>query len=233
MKKTGNTFLSRQNGYRGNRLRKVFILKKFLAAAVVMIIVIVGYKQYQQYRMTEEIAGKIIRFHVLANSDSDEDQQLKLKVRDTIGSFMQPKLSEAENITKSRQIVTENLPAIEEEAEKVIAEEGYTYTVSAKLAKTDFPEKTYGQYTFPAGKYEALEVTIGEGGGQNWWCVMYPNLCFYGSTYEVVDEEAEKSLERVLSPKEYKSLMENKNYEVKFGFWDFWKDIAESVAIFD
>lgn len=208
-------------------------MKKILTAVIVALIVTTGYRQYQQHCRTEEIAEKIIRFHVIANSDSSEDQQLKLKVRDAVGNFMRPELSGVSDIAKSRRIVTENLSAIEKEAEKVIAEEGYTYTVSAELTRTDFPEKTYGQYTFPAGNYQALEVTIGEGNGQNWWCVMYPNLCFYGSTYEVIEEEAAKSLERVLSPKEYKSLMENKDYEVKFAFRDFWKDIAESVAIFD
>lgn len=193
--------------------------------------IMIGSKQYEQYKMTEEIAGKIIRFHVLANSDSEGDQQLKLKVRDAIGSFMQTRLSDVSDINESRQIVTENLSAIEDQAEKVISEEGHTYTVSARLAKIDFPEKTYGPYTFHAGNYEALEVTIGEGKGHNWWCVMYPNLCFFNSTYEVVDEEAEKSLERVLTPEEYKSLMENKDYEVKFAFADLWKDITKAVAI--
>lgn len=208
-------------------MKKIFVLT---AAAVV---VLLGARQYQNNKMTEEIAEKIIRFHVLANSDSKEDQQLKLKVRDAIGNFMQPRLSGISDIEKSRQVVEKNLLAIEEEAKKVISEEGYTYTVSAKLTKTQFPQKTYGNYTFQAGSYEALEVIIGKGGGQNWWCVMYPNLCFFGSTYEVVDKEAEKSLECVLTPEEYKSLMENKDYEVKFALRDFWKDITEAVAIFD
>lgn len=199
--------------------------------AVMIVVAVTGYQRYQQREMAEEIAGKIIRFHILANSDSEEDQQLKLKVRDAIGSFMQPKLVEVTEIEESRQIVMENLSAIEEQAEKVISEEGYTYTVSARLANTDFPEKTYGPYTFQAGNYEALEVTIGNGEGHNWWCVMYPNLCFFNSTYEVVDEEAEKSLERVLTPEEYKSLMEDKNYQVKFAIADLWKDVKEAVAI--
>lgn len=208
-------------------------MKKIFILAAVVILMVIGGKQYQQYRMTEEIAGKIIRFHVLANSDSKEDQQLKLEVRDAIGSFMQQKLNNVTDIQESRQIVIDNLSAIEEQAEKVIAEKGYTYTVSARLAKIDFPKKTYGPYTFQAGKYEALEVTIGEGGGHNWWCVMYPNLCFFNSTYEVVDEEAEKSLEAVLTPEEYKSLIEDKNYEVKFALADLWKDVKEAVAISD
>ncbi len=166
--------------------------------------------------MTEEIADKVIRFHVLANSDTQKDQELKLKVRDAIGSYMQPKLSSISNIDKSRQVIQKNLPQITETAEKIIAREGYTYDVRASLKVTDFPQKTYGDYTFPEGRYEALEVVIGDGKGHNWWCVMYPNLCFYNSVYEVVDEEAEKSLQRALTPEEYQSLMEEKNYQVRF-----------------
>lgn len=207
-------------------------MKKFLLLVVAAVCVIVGGKQYQQYKMTEEIAEKIIRFHVLANSDTEEDQKLKLEVRDAIGAFMQPRLSNVTDIENSRQIVRESIPDIEQKAEEVITENGYTYTVSATLSNIDFPEKTYGPYTFQAGNYEALEIVIGKGEGHNWWCVMYPNLCFFNSTYEVVDEEAEKSLERILTPEEYQSLMEDKNYEVKFAIVDFWKDIKESVAIF-
>ena len=172
--------------------------------------------QCRRQRMTEEIADKVIRFHVLANSDTQKDQELKLKVRDAIGSYMQPKLSRISNIVKSRQVIQKNLPQITETAEKIIAREGYTYDVRASLKVTDFPQKTYGDYTFPEGRYEALEVVIGDGKGHNWWCVMYPNLCFYNSVYEVVDEEAEKSLQRALTPEEYESLMEEKNYQVRF-----------------
>lgn len=206
-------------------------MKKFLIVAVIAIVAVTGYGQYQKRKMTEEIAEKIIRFHVLANSDSDEDQKLKLEVRDAVGTFMRPKLSDVSDITKSREIIKENLSEIENLAENVIEKEGYTYAVSAKLTCADFPQKTYGPYTFQAGNYEALQLTIGKGGGHNWWCVMYPNLCFFGSTYEVVEEEAEKSLECVLTSEEYKSLMEDKNYEVKFALKDFWKDIREAVAI--
>ncbi|MBU5473669.1 MAG: stage II sporulation protein R [Clostridiales bacterium] len=207
-------------------------MKKILLLVVVAICLVIGGKQYQQHKMAEEIAGKIIRFHVLANSDSQEDQNLKLEVRDAIGAFMQPRLANVTDIESSRQIVQESIPDIEQKAEEVISEKGYTYTVSARLSNIDFPEKTYGPYTFQAGNYEALEVVIGEGEGHNWWCVMYPNLCFFNSTYEVVDAEAEKSLEQILTPEEYQSLMEDKNYEIKFAFLDFWKDIKESVAIF-
>ena len=140
---------------------------------------------------------------------------------------MQPVLSGVSDIEKSRRIITDHLFGIEKEAERVISEEGYDYPVRAELAVVDFPEKTYGNYTFPAGKYEALEVVIGEGKGQNWWCVMYPNLCFFNSTYEVVDEEAEKSLEQVLTQEEYKSLMEHKNYKVKSALLEWLREKFE------
>ena len=202
-------------------------MKKIILAAAVFLtafLILYGYRQDASRNMAEEIAGKIIRFHVRANSDTQLDQELKLKVRDAIGACMQPVLSEVSGIQESRQAIHKNLSRIEREAEQVIQSEGFDYPVKAELAKVDFPEKTYGSYTFPAGKYEALEVVIGEGKGHNWWCVMYPNLCFFNSVYEVVDEEAEKSLERALTQEEYKSLMEHKNYEVRFALVDWIKE---------
>lgn len=183
-----------------------------MAAAVLSCCAIWQHRQ----RMTEEIAEKVIRFHVLANSDTQEDQNLKLKVRDAVGSYMQPRLKGISDIETSRRVIQKNLPGITKLAEGIIAQEGYTYKIEASLAVTDFPEKTYGNYTFPAGKYEALEVVIGDGRGHNWWCVMYPNLCFFNSVYEVVDGEAEESLQRALTQEEYESLMEGKDYEVRF-----------------
>lgn len=207
-------------------------MKKAIKAGLVLaafVLLINGYQQQKQQRMTEEIAGKIIRFHIMANSDAAADQELKLKVRDAIGAYMQPRLSEISNIKESRKVIKENLKQIEAQAGQVIAAQGYTYSVTAKLTTTDFPEKTYGDYTFPAGAYEALEVVIGEGEGHNWWCVMYPNLCFFNSTYEVVDKEAEKSLKRVLTREEYQSLMEHKNYQVKFALVEWVKEKIEII----
>ena len=168
--------------------------------------------------MQKSIAGKILRFHVLANSDSEEDQALKLKVRDAVGSYMAPKMKEASDVEDCERIVEENMQKITAAAEEVIREEGYDYTVTAQLGDAKFPVKTYGAYTFPAGTYEALNLVIGAGEGHNWWCVMYPNMCFSGEEYEVVDREAKEALEQALTPEEYASLMENKNYEVSFKY---------------
>lgn len=135
--------------------------------------------------MQRNMAQKVLRFHVLANSDSREDQALKLKVRDQVGTLMAEKLKDADSLEESERIVKANLNLIENCAADVISAEGYAYPVSAALENCTFPEKTYGTYTFPGGVYEALRVVIGSGEGHNWWCVMYPNLCFANSMYEV------------------------------------------------
>ena len=177
---------------------------------------------YAQSHMQKEIAKKILRFHVLANSDVEEDQELKLKVRDAIGAYLSEPLKEAKSLEECKALVSKELPQIVAVADEIIAEAGYSYMTTAQIKVTDFPEKTYGDYTFPAGEYEALEVTIGAGEGHNWWCVMYPNMCFEGSVYEVVDGKSEKVLKDTLSETEYQSLMEEKNYKISWKWLDFW-----------
>jgi len=177
-----------------NWKKGIFFLLLFLAVMPMI-------HMYREQRMQKEIAEKILRFHVIANSDSREDQELKLKVRDAVGLYMKDPMKE----------VTED----------VIAKEGRSYTVNAFIGPVDFPVKTYGAYSFPAGTYEAVEVVIGEGAGKNWWCVMYPNMCFQGSMYEVIDEKAETSLQEVLTQEEYDSIIEDSDYKIQFKYLSF------------
>lgn len=170
------------------------------------------------------IASKVLRFHVLANSDGDADQALKLKVRDEIGSYIQPLLVSVGGLEDTKQIVNANIDGIVAIAEQTIQKNGYSYNVEASIKKVDFPEKTYGEYVFPAGKYEALQVRIGEGKGQNWWCVLYPNMCFKGAVYEVVEEDAKKALKEVLSPVEYAHVFDSGNVQVRFKLLEYFKD---------
>lgn len=175
-----------------------------------------------------EIAKKILRFHIRANSDEELDQELKLEVRDAIGNLLGEKLNGVSNLEESKAVVTENMSQIIETAEEVIAAEGYAYTVDAYLTTTSFPEKTYGDYTFPAGEYEALEVEIGEGAGHNWWCVLYPNMCFRGSVYEVVEEDAGEELRQVLTQEEYDAVFTDGNYEVRFWLADWFEKLMNA-----
>ena len=149
------------------------------------------------YRYNELLSNEdFIRFHVVANSDSDEDQALKLKVRDKLiekinSDLVSLAVAEAEaddekaslDIDESRVYIKENIDDIEAAAEEIVREEGYDYDVSAEFGVCWIPEKTYGSVTFPAGNYEALKILIGKAEGHNWWCVLYPPLCLIDSSY--------------------------------------------------
>lgn len=220
----GNTFHKDKREDKKMKLNWKVIGKKTGTVLAFAGIAIIGFSQYKQEQLVEGLSSKILRFHVLANSDSKVDQELKLKVRDAVGGYMQQELEGISDLEESRKIVLAEMKNIEKTAKKVIQEEGYSYEVTASLANVDFPEKTYGTYTFPEGEYEALQVVIGDGNGQNWWCVMYPNMCFFNSMYEVVEEEADKSLQRALTTEEYQAIMEDGKYEVKFKFLSFLND---------
>lgn len=208
-------------------MKKRKIVWYILVGMNLMLAGVLGLQYERKQQMQESIAEKVLRFHVIANSDSTEDQALKLKVRDAVGEEMSQVLAVASNREDSEAIVTEQLCEIEETAKEVIAEEGYDYEVCAYIGDVDFPVKTYGDYTFPAGEYEALEVVIGDGAGKNWWCVMYPNMCFSGSVYEVVDEDAKEALKEVLSEEEYEEVFSKGDYEVQCKYLSFLNDLIQ------
>ena len=196
-------------------------LKGAAAFAALLWIALLVIGQYQKEHLAGELSEKIIRFHVRANSDSPKDQELKLLVRDAIGTYMGEELEDASDIAEGRRILLRDMEEVKRRASQVLAEEGYDYEVSVSLGTEKFPEKSYGDYTFPPGEYEALQVVIGQGKGKNWWCVMYPNMCFRGSVYEVVEEEAEDSLREILTAEEYDAVMKSDNRELHFRWLPF------------
>ncbi len=167
------------------------------------------------------IADEIIRFHVIANSDSQEDQELKIKVKDAVLALLEQKLHDASGIEETRQILSSSLDEIKETAQSVTAKEGCGEPVAVTLEPYEFPMKTYGDCTFPAGTYEALRVCIGEAKGKNWWCVVFPNLCFADTVHAVLPEEEKEKLKNVLTEEEYECLFDDKAL-VKIKWW-FWK----------
>lgn len=207
----------KRTGY-SNLRKKIWYI---IVGMGVFLLLLTGMQYAKRLRLQQEIADKIVRFHVLANSDTEADQNLKLAVRDTVGAKMSTLLSGADSREECEAIINTQMDEIIVTAKQVVQEEGYDYGVQAFLSNADFPVKTYGNYTFPAGKYKALEVVIGAGAGHNWWCVMYPNMCFSGSVYEVIDEEAEESLQEVLSPEEYEAVLQSGEYEVQFKYLTF------------
>ena len=161
----------------------------------------------------EQISNKIIRFHVIANSDGKLDQELKLKVRDKVLEYIQPILKKSRSLEESRKILKEENEKILDIANEVIYENGYSYKVQSTLSKEYFPIKTYGNITLPQGEYEAYRIIIGDGEGQNWWCVMFPPICFVDITKgEVAYEETENEMKSVLSEDEF-NMVNNKNDE--------------------
>lgn len=158
---------------------------------VLIIYIIFPYISLEKEEAAFQENENIIRFHVIANSDSTPDQELKLEVRDRILEEVGGEFDKSKNIDESRKIIEKNLNKIKNIAEDQIKKEGKDYKVEVSLGNDNFPTKTYGDLTLPAGEYEALKVVIGQGKGKNWWCVMFPPLCFVDITHSVssVDEE--------------------------------------------
>lgn len=166
------------------------------------------------------IAGEVFRLHVIANSDTEKDQELKLKVKTRIVEYLKEILGEDAGLEETKEAVLTHLTEIEQEAENIIEEQGFDYPVEAVVEKTYFPEKTYGDCTFPAGEYEALKVKIGSAKGQNWWCVLYPSLCFLDDTYGIVTEEKKEDLKEVLTAEEFQKILgdSREKKKLRFGF---------------
>ena len=181
-------------------------------------------KETVQTRLENEvqqgIAKEIFRLHVVANSDTEEDQNLKLHVKTKIVDYLEGILGEDRSLEATREAVKTHLDEIEEAAGQVIADEGYDYPVAAAVEKTYFPDKTYGDCTLPAGEYEALNVKIGKAEGHNWWCVLYPSLCFLDESHGIVSEEKKEDLREVLTEEEFLTILNDpeKRDQVKIGF---------------
>ena len=183
---------------------------------------------FSQAAAAGRIKDKVLRLHVIANSDSEEDQALKLKVRDQVLATLKPLLENAEDRSSSEAIVRAHLSEVEAAARETAWQEKPGENVHAELTNTRFPEKTYGDCTFPAGNYDALRITIGEAKGKNWWCVLFPSLCFVDTVHGVVPEESKELLKNVLTEEEYESLFTPGKSEYKVR----WK-AAKSGSHFD
>lgn len=166
----------------------------------------------------EGIAQEILRFHVIANSDSEKDQALKMKVKEEVVDYVSQLTCQEENVTDAEYIIHLYLEEIREKAEEVVKREGYDYTVEAELEDSYFPVKTYGEAVFPDGIYRALKIKIGAAQGKNWWCVLYPNLCFVDSAYGVLEEDQKEKLKSVLTKEEYESIFDVPSKEIKVRF---------------
>lgn len=168
--------------------------------------------------VSTDIANSVFRLHVIANSDSKEDQDLKYKVRDNLLNYMNSLCENCKSKQEAISIVETNKDTFEQIAIDTIKEQGYSYPVKINIGNFEFPTKNYGDISLPAGYYDALRIEIGEAKGQNWWCVMFPPLCFVDITSGVVPDESKELMESSLSEEEFALVSDKTNDEIQFKF---------------
>ncbi len=170
------------------------------------------------------ITDTVFRLHILANSDSDDDQALKLKVRDAVLEECSYLFENCENAQQSAAAAEENMTIIKSVAEKTVAENGYDYEIDCEVTEMHFDERIYDSVTMPAGEYSALRITIGEAEGKNWWCVMFPPLCIPVASGEIDDYDD------IFTAEEIEMLNNPGNYECKFYILELIDKLKKSLT---
>ena len=178
--------------------------------------------------VSNNIADSVFRLHVIANSDSNEDQELKYKVRDAVLEYMNSITIDCSSKEEAIQIAKEHKDEFYKIAKQTIEENRYDYSVNIKIGNFNFPTKTYGDISLPAGNYDALRIEIGNASGQNWWCVMFPPLCFVDVSSGVVPDESKEIMQDNLSTEEYTLISDLNSSDVKFkfGLVEFFNNIS-------
>lgn len=196
-------------------------MRKFLKNLIILLFLFATFFIITAYsyasNVSEGLADNIFRLHILANSDSEEDQALKLKVRDAILEYMKTLTEDISDKQAVIELSKNHMENFKEIAEKVIQENGYDYSVTIEIGNFYFPTKYYGNISLPAGNYDALKIEIGEAKGQNWWCSLFPPLCFVSVTSGIVDEAGEEYLKENLSEEEF-AIVSSSSSEVEFKF---------------
>ena len=166
--------------------------------------------------VSNDISQSVFRLHVIANSDSEDDQNLKYKVRDNLIKYMNTLCNNVSSKENAMEIANEHLSEFIEIAQNTVYENGYDYNVTAEIGNFSFPKKYYGDISLPEGMYDALRVKIGDANGQNWWCVMFPPLCFVNVSSGIVPDESKELLKQDLSSDEYSIITNEDSSEIKF-----------------
>ena len=167
----------------------------------------------------QEVSRKLVRLHVIAASDEEQEQELKLRVRDAVLDYLRPLLSETANAAAARPRLEENLPGVARAASE--AAEGRQVTVS--LGEERYPSRSYEGFTLPAGRYESLRVVLGEGQGRNWWCIVFPPLCLEAAQTEQVRE--------VMSREDFALVTEEEGYALRFRLVELWGELMNKLEI--
>lgn len=201
---------------------KKFLYSNKFKSALILIFLLCLYILISAYSYANEISNdlseNIFRLHVIANSDSAEDQNLKYLVRDNLIQYMSSISSNVNSKEEAMDLISKHIIDFEEIANQTIKENGFSYNATVEIGKFEFPTKTYSDISFPSGIYDALEVRIGKAQGQNWWCVLYPALCFIDTSSGALPDESKYELKENLSEEEYKIISDKETPVINFKF---------------
>lgn len=200
------------------RINQTIFILALTIAALVTGLAVWKIRVNAQTRTQEHLAQEVLRFHILANSDSEQDQALKIKVRDEVLAYLEQTMPDDMDRAETKEWMRRHVEELKDVSQAVVDAEGYDYPVNAAVTTCWFPDRTYGEVTFPAGNYEALRIEIGAAKGHNWWCVLYPNLCFLDAANAVVPEEGKQKLQNVLSEEEYSQITSTSDFKISWYF---------------
>jgi stage II sporulation protein R len=190
-------------------------MKKLFFLAIGIMLLYSAFALKPQADSSTDVKGKLIRFHVVANSDSAEDQRVKLEIRDAILKQIGPRLSKSSSREESLNLLKSSTGEVEKIANSILLKENKNYMAKASVGQFTFPVKSYGDITLPAGEYTALRVALGNADGKNWWCVMFPPLCFIDVTSGLTTEKTDNELKKVLNNNEIENITTFKGNEKK------------------
>lgn len=194
-------------------------MKLFLKSLCVAFVLTVIFSMLPFETECKEISNEVFRLHILANSDAESDQDLKLKVRDKVLEYTESLFENSHSKEEAENAVSDNLQEICNVALKEVRNNGYDYGVTAEITNMYFTTRYYDSYTLPSGMYDALRITIGSGEGHNWWCVMYPSVCISS------EENQDKAAKEALNENQY-DIVKNEQYEYKFKIVEIFEKIC-------
>ena len=195
----------------------MFMKKRILFLIILFTLYIFVSCYYYAINCLSSIEDQVFRLHIIANSDSEKDQNLKYKVRDNIISYMNNICKDASTKEEAIKLVQKNIDEFKKIADYTLIENGLNYTSNVEIGNYQFPTKNYGDITLPSGYYDALEIKLGSHSGQNWWCVLYPSLCFVDVSSGILPESSQEELKNLLPDEEYALISENTpTYNFKF-----------------
>lgn len=193
------------------------VKRTFIILILLCIFVLISAISYVD-AVSKDISNSVFRLHIIANSDSKEDQNLKYLVRDKLLEYMNSISKDCSSKEEIIKVANQNKQEFHDIAKKVILDNGYNYDVNINIGNFDFPTKNYGDISFPAGSYDSLRVEIGNACGQNWWCVMFPPLCFVDVSSGIVPDESKEVIHDNLNNEEYSIISDQSSPDIKFKF---------------